>query len=74
VFNAATQDGSTFSALAVSLASRALSDPIDPYVTDPTAPPPPPLVPITAPLPVPTPPPAPIVDPITNPFLGLLGF
>lgn len=76
VFNAATQNGSTFQGLEVSLAARKLSDPIDPYVEDPLAPPPVPQVPIVAlpPVPIaPTTPPPPIVDPITNPFLGLLG-
>src|SRR5262249_50950390 len=38
VFNAATQNGSAIESLAVDLAARTLSDPIDPYVADPTAP------------------------------------
>jgi hypothetical protein len=72
--NAATADGSALESLGVSLASRALSDPIDPYPIDPLLPPPPPLQPITAPAPAPSPPPQPILDPITSPFLDLPGF
>jgi hypothetical protein len=73
-FNAATADGSALGSLALSLESRTLSDPIDPYPIDPTLPPPPPLSPVTAPVPAPTPPPPPILDPITNPFAGLFGY
>jgi hypothetical protein len=70
VFNAATQDGSDFAPLDLSLSARTLSDPIDPYVEDPLAPPPPPLVPISVPTSPPVSTPPPIVDPITNPFNG----
>ena len=72
VINAATQDGSALGAMSVALAARTLSDPIDPYVTDPTSPPPV-QDPITVTVPVTTPPPDPIVDPIINPFAGLFG-
>jgi hypothetical protein len=73
VFNAATRDGSSLQTLAVDVAARTLSDPIDPYVIDPTETPPPP--PVVIDIPVPTPPPAvPIVDPITDPFLGLFTY
>lgn len=77
VFNAATRDGSALSNLSVDLSARTLSDPIDPYVDDPTvaAPPPAPLPPVVVINPAPTPPPTlPIIDPITNPFMGLFGF
>ena len=73
VFNAATADGSAINSLGLVLSARTLSDPLDPYIEDPTAPPPPPLVPIVVAPPPPTTPPPPIVDPITNPFLGLTG-
>src|SRR5262249_9713810 len=72
VFNAATQNGSAIESLAVDLAARTLSDPIDPYVADPTAPAPV-EPPITLLQPVLTPPPEPILDPIVNPFVGMQG-
>jgi len=75
VFNAATRDGSSIHELAVDVAARTLSDPIDPYIDDPAAPLPPPPPPLVVINPVPTPPPTlPIIDPITNPFLGLFGY
>jgi hypothetical protein len=74
VFNASTQDGSAFQALGVSLSARKLTDPIDPYLEDPLAPPPQPLMPVSAPAPTPMPPPDPIVDPISDPFAGLSTF
>lgn len=79
VFNAATRDGSSLQTLAVAVAARTLSDPIDPYMTDPTAPLPPPPAPIAIVDPVPLVPPAsppavPLVDPITDPFLGLYSY
>jgi hypothetical protein len=73
VFNAATQDGSGIESLGLAVVARTLSDPIDPYVENPTGPPAP-QTQISIPIPTTTQPVGPILDPITNPFLGLFGF
>jgi hypothetical protein len=67
-FNAATADGSPIQSLSVSVSSRTLSDPIDPYTTDQT---PPLLAPIQASVPQQTTPPASIVDAVANPFAAV---
>ncbi|QJX00903.1 matrixin family metalloprotease [Frigoriglobus tundricola] len=71
VFNAVNVNGSTIQALALALASRSLTDPIDPYPVDPTSPPPLPLVPVSAPVPPPTAPPAPIVNAVASPLAAI---
>lgn len=71
-FNAATSDWSPVAGVAYSLSTRALSDPIDPYVEDPTSPPPPPDDPIAVSPPIPPPPPTTIIDPVTDPFARVL--
>lgn len=72
-FNAATQDGSNIESLGLAVEARTLSDPIDPYVENPTSPPAP-QSPISIAAPTTDQPVGPILDPITNPFLGLFGF
>jgi hypothetical protein len=71
VFNAVTVNGSPIQTVNVALASRPLTDPIDPYPVDPTSPPPPPLVPVTAPVPPPTTPPASTTDAVASPLAAI---
>jgi hypothetical protein len=69
VYNAATSDGSDMGLLSVSVASRTLTDPIDPLPINPTSPPPPPQSPITVPTPPPVPPAPPLLPPVPPPSL-----